>query len=456
MTDGRIYISDKTAESFGGRERVEQIFERVGSSGHVVVFGPQDTEQEVEALFWQAKRGSVGFFTRVSQDDMDNVLRMARAPTIPMLMLYDLDRNGRYDVSSFKDSPELFDTVAALLPGNRSTVREFLFAHEVGHSDGSRPTNFWDRWRGETEADQDAFRGLGGKATREFQEGILAARAGNTLGEMIITQELKNSARSSYDTLVDNPDFIHATVLGTFLEGEHRFEVTEQSLNTAIDDYRQKVFERMYDTQLARTPGFRLDISEISASDVNYSYADSFRALVAEQSPEIARRYEQFTSNMNDLDARQTALWEQYGKLSDTQQAEKDAVYRQIQGAQEELKVELQQGLNFMREANPALYRELIVSEYFGLFNSQTGMVDLERGERTPQQFFADIQRNMYETVRQLRAEGAFANDPIQKRLSDYIERDAQLRPELYTRPAAAPAEGGPQHGTVQSAPVRP
>ncbi|MCB1592377.1 MAG: hypothetical protein KDI90_08000, partial [Alphaproteobacteria bacterium] len=108
MTDGRIYISDKTAESFGGRERVEEIFERVGNGGNIVVFGSQDTPEDVESLFWQAKRGSVGFFSWVSQDTMDQVLEIANTPAVPVLMVFDINKDGKFDVSSFRDTPELF------------------------------------------------------------------------------------------------------------------------------------------------------------------------------------------------------------------------------------------------------------------------------------------------------------------------------------------------------------
>lgn len=453
MADGRIYISDKTAESFGGRERVEEIFERVGNGGNIVVFGSQDTPEDVESLFWQAKRGSVGFFSWVSQDTMDQVLEIANTPAVPVLMVFDINKDGKFDISSFRDTPELFDKGVDILPGDRQTVREFLFAHELGHADLIYPKTFWDRWRNETNADQDGFRGLGEKATHTFQEGILAARAGNALGDMIALQELKLDSRSTYNLMVDNPEFIHTTVLGTFLQGEEAFTVTESGLNGSLDSFRDRVFGRLYDNQMAKTPNFRLDITSIETSDVNYYYQRSFEKLVEQQEPVAAGRYEQFISNMKDIDDRQDRLWEQYRELEDDQQDRKDAIYAQITGLQEEMKVELQQGLDFMRETNPDLYRQHIISEYFGLFNRQTGMVNLEVGDREPKTFIADIQRPMLDAVLQLRAEGAFTNDPVQKRLTDYIVRDAALRPDFYGL-EKSPAATAPENSVLP--PSRP
>ena len=47
----------------------------------------------------------------------------------------------------------------------------------------------------------------------------------------------------------------------------------------------------------------------------------------------------------------------------------------------------------------------------------------------------------MAEIVLQLRDEGAFDDDPVQKRLADYIEIDMGIRPHRY----AAPEETAPQ-----------
>ena len=156
---------------------------------------------------------------------------------------------------------------------------------------------------------------------------------------------------------------------------------------------------------------------------------------------------------MKDIDDRQDRLWEQYRELEDDQQDRKDAIYAQITGLQEEMKVELQQGLDFMRETNPDLYRQHIISEYFGLFNRQTGMVNLEFGDREPKTFIADIQRPMLDAVLQLRAEGAFTNDPVQKRLTDYIVRDAALRPDFYGL-EKSPAATAPENSVLP--PSRP
>jgi len=453
---GRLYISDKTAATFGGRERVEEIFQRIGSNGHVVVFGENDSPQEVEALFWQAKRGSVGFFTWLNQSDMNTIVEKANSVPIPALMSFDINGDKRFDIYSFKDTEQLFTGELQILPGDRATVREFLFAHEIGHAEGSIPNTFWDRWRSETKSDQDGFRGLGSRATPQFQEGILAARAGNALGDMIALQEMKLDHRSIYSQLVRNPEFIHSTVLGTFLPGEQRFEVTQQSLNTSLDSFREAVLGRLYDNQMARTPDFKLDISSISTSDVDSYYEDSFRNMIGKQSEAVAARYEPFITNLNDLNDRQDRLWQQYHALGEGNQAQKDILYQQIVGLKEQMKVELQQGLDFMRETNPELYRQLIVSEYFGLFNRQAGMIDMELGEKSPQQFIAGLQKSMLDVVLQLRSEGAFANDPIQKRLTDYMARDAQLRPEFYGM-ASQPSLTEPRQLTPSAGtPARP
>lgn len=456
MTDGRIYISDKTAATFGGRERVEDMFRRVGNGGHIVVFGDQDTPQEVEQLFWEAKRGSMGIFSWVNQSNMDRVLNAANAPATPGLMKFDLNGDRQFDIYSFKDTPNLFQMGVPILPGDRATVREFLFSHEIGHRDSDRRNTFWDLWSNEVDADKDGFRGLGPRATREFQEGILAARAGNALGDMLAMQALKIEHRPTYNMLVDNPDFIHATVLGTFLDGEQGFEFSEGRLNLSLDNFREAVFGRLYDNHLARNPDFRLDISSISASDVNYTYDNSFRTFIQSKGGPVAERYEPFINNMQDLNNRQGELWTQYGALGDDQQAQKDAIYQQIQQAQEQVRIELQQALDFMRETNPSLYREHVINEYFGLFNKQAGLVDMKIGERTPMQFVASIQRPMLDTVLQLQREGAFADDPIQRRLTDYIVRDTQIRPEIYGFDPAQPGDRAPRAEPLATAPVRP
>lgn len=456
MTDGRVYISDKTAESFGGREHVEEMFRRVGNGGHVVVFGEQDTPQEVERLFWEAKNNSMGFFNWIGQDKIDRALQAAHSPPIPALMSYDFNGDGRRDVFSFKNTERLFELGVPTLPGDPAAVREFLFSHEIGHVDSHSQNSFWDRWRNEVDADKDGFQGMGPRATGAFQEGILAARAGNALGDMIAMQEMKIDSRSTYNMLVDNPEFIHTSVLGIYLPGEQPLQFSEQRLNLSLDNFRDSVLGRLYDNHLAQNPNFRLDISSISASDANYTYENSFRAFIESKGGPVAERYEPFINNLQDLNNRQGDLWTQYNALSDDQQAQKDAIYEQIKEAQEQVKVELQQALDYMRETNPSLYREHIVGEYFGLFNRQAGLFNMELGQRTPEQFVAGIQKPMLDVVMQLRREGAFADDPIQKRLTDYMARDAQIRPEYYGLAASPDGSQGPRAEPPVSAPVRP
>lgn len=69
------------------------------------------------------------------------------------------------------------------------------------------------------------------------------------------------------------------------------------------------------------------------------------------------------------------------------------------------MKVELQQALDFMRETDPKLYRQHIVDEYFGLFNRQAGVYNLEIGDRTPEAFIKDIHRPTLKIIQDLRAE---------------------------------------------------
>lgn len=456
MTEGRIYISDKTAESFGGRERVEEMFRRVGNGGHIVVFGEQDTPQEVARLLREAKDNSMGFFNWIGQDKLDRALAAANSPIVPALMSYDFNGDGRKDIFSFRNTERLFELGVPTLPGDPAAVREFLFSHEIGHVDSHNLSSFWDRWRNEVDADQDGFRGMGPRATREFQEGILAARAGNTLGDMIIMQELKIDSRSTFNILVDNPEFIHASVLGTFLPGEQPLEFNAQRLNLSLDNFRDAVLGRLYDNHVARNPNFRLDISSVSANDANYTYVNSFRSFIESKGGPVAERYQPFIDNMQELSDRQGQLWERYRLLGDDQQAQKDAIFEQIEQTQEQVKVELQQALDFMRETNPTLYREHIVGEYFGLFNRQAGIIDVELGQRTPQQFIAGVQKPMLDVVIQLRREGAFADDPIQRRLTDYIARDAEIRPSYYGLEASQGAGQGPRAEPPASAPLRP
>lgn len=432
VADGRLYISDKTAESYGGRQQAEEVFRRVGNSGHIVVYGPDDSKEDVEKLFWQAKRGSLGFFSWVSQKDMDTVLQMSRDTPMPALMMFDLNRDGKVDIGSYNDKESHHKAFQAAFPGDPLTVRQFTLGHEIGHFDGHKPDDFWRRWQNERDSDIEGFEGIGAKGTREFREGILAARAGNAIGDMIAMQDVKNSDRSTHSMLVNNPEFIHTSVLGIFLQGEEGFEVTQDSLNSSLDRFRDQVLGRIYDQHLAQNPRFRLDLTSVTASDVDYFYESKFTEFVARHGPAVQGRYEPFTNNLKELNDKVDKLWEEYTALGDDPEKRKDGVYEKIQQTKEAMKVELQQALDFMRETDPKLYRQHIVDEYFGLFNRQAGVYNLEIGDRTPEAFIKDIHRPTLKIIQDLRAEGAFADDPIQKRLSDYMIRDSQIRPELY------------------------
>ena len=40
MPEGRLYMTEQTAELLGGRDHVEAMYERIGDGGHVVIHSP--------------------------------------------------------------------------------------------------------------------------------------------------------------------------------------------------------------------------------------------------------------------------------------------------------------------------------------------------------------------------------------------------------------------------------
>jgi len=176
-------MTDATAEALGGREHVEQIYERVGDGGHIVIHSPADSEEEIALLFYQAQLFSGADPFLLDAEKLPQVIENAHAIDSPSFYYVDLDRDGTVDIGSYRYLPEYFEADTLLFPGDVELVRDLITAHELGHhkTHGRGGDDFWHVWRSETNADQDAFRGMGDSATLEFQRNMLAARAGNAL-----------------------------------------------------------------------------------------------------------------------------------------------------------------------------------------------------------------------------------------------------------------------------------
>ncbi|MBK9584998.1 MAG: hypothetical protein KA099_05230 [Alphaproteobacteria bacterium] len=424
MADGELYITDRTANTIGGREALDKIYERIGANAHIVVIGPNDSADDIEGLFNSAKNGALGWFSGVGA--LDNVIRQARETKMPMLMAFDLNGDKTYDIYSYKLADDKIEKFH-LLPGDTLTVRQFMLGHEIGHKDGAPQTNFWNRWRNELESDQDGFKGLGPAATRSFQEGILAARAGNALGEMVPLALFKHEMPAQFAFLVDNPDFIHASTLGIFLEGEKSFPVDETHLNVSLDDFRRDVFERLYDNFVKNHSDFHLNVSVVETGNLP-AFAQSLETFVNRQPDSIVRRYEDFINNINHTQDRINQATIQMSSLGDDQAQLRDNLRMQIYRDNSELRSEIPRTLNYMRESNPSLYKQFIVNEQFGAFLDQTKLIPFNPGETQPRQ----IMRPLLDVVRELDREGTFKDDPIQRRLVDYILKDSQNRPDFY------------------------
>ena len=321
-------------------------------------------------------------------------------------------------------------------PGDKDLVRDFVTAHELGHSRRHfyEGDYFWNKWQGETNADQDAFRGLGERATYDFQRSILAARAGNALES--------HSARLIYGsaTHADNRSFIHASVLGTFLPEETPYEVTEAGLKKSLDEFRESITGKLLDNHIVDNPDFELDISILTSPfmghDDTAQSVSKFDEFIAKQDPYTASFYTQFQQNMNAL-SRQVETMDtltdmaavHFGALSaETEWQGPDYSFPEIR---QQICTEYHQALEFMRETHPELFREYIIQNHPDLIMEQTQSADYRRVDTDTYSFKVQLA----EMVMQLRDEGAYDHDPIQKRLADYIEIDMQIRPELYQKP---------------------
>lgn len=430
--EGRVYITDATAEAMGGREHVQAIYDRVGDGGHIVIHSPLDTEEQVEFLFWHAQL-SVDPFRR-DPEELRQAVVNAHLPLSPSMVFGDLDGDGQYDVASYRYIPGYFDEGNTYsFPGDHDLVRDFVTGHEMGHQSHNShlgENTFWQRWQNERNADQDGFRGMGDNATIEFQRGILAARAGNMLPHMF---------KSSYNSFLPNTSenanhaFTHSSVLGIFLPGEEGYEVTQEGLNTSLSDFRAKVAGAIHDNHAAQNPDFALDVSELSRweSTVSiYNFQETFNAFIENQAPETAARYEQFGKNLRDLSDQLTRFESMYQTAGDNEAMQK-FVSVNIRILETQMRTEFQEAINFMQETDPELLQRYIAEHHPEIILEQTA----------PETGSLNIldQAEMAQIVLKLRDEGAFDNDPIQMRLANYIEIDMQTRPHLYTPPDPAP-----------------
>lgn len=428
-------MSDATAEALGGREHVEQMYERIGDGGHIVIHSPADSEEQIALLFNMAKTFSGADPFLIDENDVRRAIIRAHSADSPSFRSTDLDGDGSFDIGSYRYLPEYFEPDLLHFPGSKEQVRDFITAHELGHRSHAGGTGFWDVWQSETDADQDAFLGMGDSATTEFQRGILATRAGDVLSLVLYKEIMNNRNSRSFgeDPYVQNEAYKHASVLGTFLPGETPYEITEAGLNASLTDFTAKITERMRDNHIAENPDFEIDISAISESADMQQSAASLNSFVEGKGFLIASMYGQFMENIEDLEKqlgsldflRQMTLGSE--AMADFRDSAENEIYDQMQ-------TEYQQALTFMRDTSPEMFQEYILANHPDAMVRQTDF----RGDDFD--MIRDRTR-MAEIVLQLRDEGAFDDDPVQKRLADYIEIDMGIRPHRY----AAPEETAPQ-----------
>lgn len=427
MPEGRLYMTDATAEALGGREHVEQMYERIGDGGHIVIHSPLDSEEQVAFLFYMARIFSGADPFLQDSEKMPQVIEKAHAIDRPSFYYVDLDGNGTIDIGSYRYIPEYFNADTLIFPGEAELVRDFITAHELGHhkTQGRGGDEFRHIWRSETNADQDAFRGLGERATPEFQRNILAARAGNALH--------LHAIRMTYGTdRGENESFVHASVLGTFLPGEEPYEITDENVITAIDDFRAQIALKIQDNHAEENPGFEIDLSGLSTTRITQGDTlSNFSSFLEEKGPITQALYADFQQNLDDL-SNQIGALENMAEMIPDNMAVAD-FERIISGPlYYQMKTEYLEALNFMRETNPEMFREYIAQNHSDLITAQTGF------RPTGGNFEYDFQASnarMSEIVLQLDAEGAFDDNPVQRRLVDYIKIDMENRPELYAVP---------------------
>ncbi len=409
----------------GGREHVQAIYDRVGDGGHIVIHSPLDSEEEVIFLFQQAQIFNSDPILRRAEE-VQQAFSDTHRQTSPSMVFADLDGDGDNDVASYRYLPEYFENNEIGFPGDPNLVRDFVTGHELGHEShnshlGER--TFWQRWQNERNADQDGFRGMGDDATVEFQRGILAARAGNMLPYMFDHTIGYGTPHVSHNA---NHAFIHASVLGIFLPGEVPYEITEEGLNASLTDFRATVAGRIHDNYARQNPDFELDVSSMSdpATRISiYKGATTLNAFLEQQPPDIAARYEQFGQNMSDL-SEQIGKFENMYRTTSGNEAMGHYIDLNIQALENEMRSEFQQALNFMQDTDPALLQRYLAEHHPEIILEQTAS---EMGT-----LHVMDTAQMAQIVMQLRDEGAFDDDPIQRRLVDYIEIDMETRPHHY------------------------
>lgn len=456
MGEGKIYMTDATAEAMGGREHVEGIYERVGDGGHIVIHSPTDSREQVEFLFRIAAMHSNADPILTDEESIDNFVDKAMSFDDPLFYSMDLDGDGTFDLASYRYLPERFeaDTWWRTFPGDSpELVRDFITAHEFGHKKmrGIDSGDFWSVWQSETDADQDAFRGMGERATVDFQMEILAARAGNALhlfGEGLATG-------SEY--FQSNMSFKHASVLNTFLPFELPYSVTEETLTASVTEFRELIVAKMHDNHATQNPDFEIDISGLSelfiGVDNMRDLADieqdvmNFKRFIEQKDPITAGVYSQFQSNLDTLFDQVTTL----NKMKDFFDGN-DAAFVEFGNTEqrslsyrpsdsdvipiiEQITAEYHEALSFMRDTHPEMFRAYIAQNHSDLITEQTGVVNEDLYSDTGYlnlEVFHENNAQLAQIVLQLRDEGAFDDDPIQKRLADYIEIDMDVRPVLY------------------------
>jgi len=232
--------------------------------------------------------------------------------------------------------------------------------------------------------------------------------------------------------------FVHASVLGTFLPGEEPYEITEEGITSAVDDFQEKIALKMQDNHAAQNPGFEIDISGLSTTPITQGDTlSNFSSFLEDKGPITQAMYADFQKNLDDLSNQIEALENMTNMMPDSMAV---ADFEGVMSGPlyDQMKTEYLEALNFMRDTQPEMFHEYIAQNHPDLIAEQTGFAPTEDNDRPNYQ---EQTAQMAQIVMQLDAEGAFDDDPVQRRLVDYIKIDMESRPEMYATPENTSAE---------------
>jgi len=450
----KIFMTDETAEFFGGREMVQTIYDRVGDGGTIILVGPNDSEADIANLA-QAAYSSSGEGGEIKPYQLSRILNETNGfGRHGSYRSADLDSDGEYDVRVAY--PIIPDGIGAS-PEFEQDYRLHVLAHELGHHDPERTspehdmTTIAEVLESEIDADQDAIRALDGIASEGFAENLLALRAGNTLGSIIASETARSSFPIIDERILDVEGrnleaFTHTTTAGITLENEAPINSTTTETLNSLREFKGEILGRIYDNEMEKNPDFEIDFSDVDTSRFALDMI-IFAGTIPKEYPEAVEDLTPFVDNIGRGAEGILAASGVAGMMG----VHSEELNRALEQADDQLKQEVNIMLAFMKDKYPDMHRDFMLENGMGSLMQQNGMYNpAEYENATEQERRIAVTAPAYAAMRELNAEGAFDDDPIQKRLADYAEQDAQNRPFIYqpeieaAQAQPAPAETEP------------